>query len=69
LPLAKKYFLHAQTFLQVPLLIIQLLEITEEGLQEAKDLQEAEGLEEEAKVSSFLWLSAFPLELVPFQLL
>jgi hypothetical protein len=37
--------------------------ITKEGLQEA------ESLEEEAKVSSFLWLSTFPLELVPFQLL
>jgi hypothetical protein len=32
-------------------------------------LQEPEGLEEEAKVSSFLWLSAFPLELIPLQLL
>jgi hypothetical protein len=40
-----------------------LPKITKEGLQEA------EGLEEEAKVSSFLWLSAFPLELVPLQLL
>jgi hypothetical protein len=37
--------------------------ITKEGMQEA------EGLKEEAKVSSFLWLSAFPLELVPLQLL
>jgi hypothetical protein len=43
--------------------MIQLLEIIEEGMQEA------EGLEDEAKVSSFLWLSAFPLELVPLQLL
>jgi hypothetical protein len=49
--------------LQVLLLTIQLLKITKEGLLEA------EGLEEEAKVSSFLWLSAFPLELVPLQLL
>jgi hypothetical protein len=35
--------------------------ITKEGLQEA------EGLEEEPKVSSFLWLDAFPLELIPLQ--
>jgi hypothetical protein len=42
---------------------MQLLKITKEGLQEA------EGLEEEAKVSSFLWLGAFPLELIPLQLL
>jgi hypothetical protein len=42
---------------------MQLPKITKEGLQEA------EGLEEEAKVSSFLWLSAFPLELVPLQML
>jgi hypothetical protein len=49
--------------LQVLLLIVRLLEITEEGLQEV------EGLEEEAKVSSFLWLSAFCLEPVPLQLL
>jgi hypothetical protein len=47
-----------------------LPEITKEGLQEVEEgLQEAEGLEEEAKVSSFLWLSAFPLELIPLQLL
>jgi hypothetical protein len=44
-------------FLQVLLLIVQLPKITKEGPQE------------EAKVSSFLWLSAFPLELVPLQLL
>jgi hypothetical protein len=37
--------------------------ITKEGLQEA------EGLQEEAKASSFLWLSTFPLGLVPLQLL
>jgi hypothetical protein len=37
--------------------------ITKEGLQDA------EGLQEEAKVSSFLWLDAFPLELIPLQLL
>jgi hypothetical protein len=49
--------------LQVLLVTIQLLKITKEGLQEA------EGLEEEAKLSSFLWLSAFPLELIPLQLL
>jgi hypothetical protein len=42
---------------------MQLPRITKEGLQEA------EGLEEEAKVSSFLWLSTFPLELIPVQLL
>jgi hypothetical protein len=42
---------------------MQLPKTTKEGLQEA------EGLQEEAKVSSFLWLSAFPLELVPLQLL
>jgi hypothetical protein len=47
--------------LQVLLLTIQLLEITKEGMQEV------EGLEEEAKVSSFLWLIAFPHELVPLQ--
>jgi hypothetical protein len=63
LPLAQKYFLASQTFLQVLLLIIQLLKITKEGPHEA------EGLGEEAKVSSFLWLSAFSLELVPLQLL
>jgi hypothetical protein len=40
---------------------MQLPEITKEGLQEA------EGLEEEAKVASFLWLNDFPLELVPLQ--
>jgi hypothetical protein len=50
-------------FLQVLLLTMQLLKITKE------DLQEAEGLQEEAKVSSFLWLGAFPLELIPLQLL
>jgi hypothetical protein len=61
--LSTKIFFASQTFLQVLLLTIQLLKITNEGLQEA------EGLEEEAKVSSFLWLSAFPLELVPLQLL
>jgi hypothetical protein len=38
-----------------------MLKITKEGLQEA------ECLEEEAKVSSLLWFSAFPLELVPLQ--
>jgi hypothetical protein len=47
--------------LQVLLLTIQLPEIIKEGLQEA------EGVEEEAKVASFLWLSAFPLEFVPLQ--
>jgi hypothetical protein len=57
--LSTKMFFASQKFLQVQLLTIQLLKITKEGLQEA------EGLEEEAKVSSFLWLSAFPLELVP----
>jgi hypothetical protein len=61
--LCTKLFFASQTFLQVLLLTIQLLKITKEGLQEA------EGLKEEAKVSSFLWLSALPLELVPFQLL
>jgi hypothetical protein len=61
--LSTKIFFASQTFLQVLLVTIQLLKITKEGLQEA------EGLEEEAKVSSFLWLSAFPLELVPLQLL
>jgi hypothetical protein len=61
--LSTKIFFASQTFLQVLLLVIQLLKITKEGLREA------EGLEEEAKVSSFLWLSAFPLELVPLQLL
>jgi hypothetical protein len=38
-----------------------LPKITKEGLQEA------ECLEEEEKVASFLWFSAFPLELVPLQ--
>jgi hypothetical protein len=61
--LSTKIFFASQTFLQVLLLTIQLLKITEEGLQEA------EGLGEEAKVSSFLWLSAFPLELIPLQML
>jgi hypothetical protein len=61
--LSTKIFFASQTFLQVLLLTVQLPKITKEGLQEA------EGLEEEAKVSSFLWLSAFPLELVPLQLL
>jgi hypothetical protein len=51
LPLAQKYFLHHKRSCRP--------EITKGGLQEA------EGLEEEAKVASFLWLSAFPLELVP----
>jgi hypothetical protein len=62
LHLAQKYFA-SQTFLQVLLLTMQLPKITKEGLQEA------EGLEEKAKVSSFLWLGAFPLELVPLPLL
>jgi hypothetical protein len=47
--------------LQVPLLTTKLPKITKEGLQEA------EGLEEEAKVSSFLWLRAFPLEIIALQ--
>jgi hypothetical protein len=42
---------------------MQLPKITKEGLQKA------EGLQEEAKVSSFLWFSAFPLELIPLQVL
>jgi hypothetical protein len=42
---------------------MQLPKITKEGLQEA------EGLQEEAKVSSFLWFGAFPLELIPLQML
>jgi hypothetical protein len=57
--LSTKIFFASQTFLQVLLLTMQLPKITKEGLQEA------EGLQEEVKVSSFLWLSAFPLELVP----
>jgi hypothetical protein len=61
--LSTKIFFTSQTLLQVLLLTMQLAKITKEGLQEA------EGLQEEAKVSSFLWLSAFPLELVPLQLL
>jgi hypothetical protein len=61
--LSTKIFFASQTFLQVLLLTVQLSKITKEGLQEA------ECLEEEVKVSSFLWLSAFPLELVPLQLL
>jgi hypothetical protein len=48
-------------FLQVLLLTTQLPRITKEGLQEA------EGLEEEAKVASFLWFGAFTLELVLLQ--
>jgi hypothetical protein len=59
--LSAKIFFALQTFLQVVLLTIRLLKITKEGLQEA------EGLEEEAKVSSFLWLSDFPLGLVLLQ--
>jgi hypothetical protein len=47
--------------LQVPLLITQLPKITKEGLQEA------ECLEEEAKVASFLHFNIFPLELFPLQ--
>jgi hypothetical protein len=61
--LSTKIFFASQTFLQVLLLTIQLLKITKDGPQEA------EGLEEEAKVSSFLWFNAFPLELIPLQLL
>jgi hypothetical protein len=61
--LSTKIFFASKTFLQVLLLTIQLLKITKEGLQEIEDLGE------EAKVSSFLWLSAFPLEHVPLQLL
>jgi hypothetical protein len=48
-------------FSQVLLLTTQLPNITKEGLQEA------EGLEEEVKVASFLWFGAFPLELVLLQ--
>jgi hypothetical protein len=59
--LSTKIFFASQTFLQVLLLTMQLPEITKGGLQEV------EGLEEEAKVASFLWLGAFPLELVPLQ--
>jgi hypothetical protein len=61
--LSIRIFFASQTFLRVLLLTMQPPNITKEGLQEA------EGLEEEAKVSSFLWLSAFPLELIPLQLL
>jgi hypothetical protein len=46
--LSTKIFFASQMFLQVLLLTMQLPKITKEGLQEA------EGLEEEAKVSSFL---------------
>jgi hypothetical protein len=59
--LAQKIFFASRTFLQVLPLTIPLLEITKEGLQEA------EGLEEEAKVASFLWLGAFPFEFVRLQ--
>jgi hypothetical protein len=61
--LSTKIFFASRTFLQVLLLMMPLPKITREGLQEA------EGLEEEAKVCSFLWLSGYPLELVPLQLL
>jgi hypothetical protein len=61
--LTTKIVFASRAFLQVVLLIVPLPKITKEGLQEA------EGLEEEAKVSSFLWLNAFPLELIPLQLL
>jgi hypothetical protein len=61
--LSTKISFASRTFLQVLLLTMPLPKITKEGLQEA------EGPQEEAKVSSFLWLSAFPLELVPLQLL
>jgi hypothetical protein len=46
--LSTKIFFASQTFLQVLQLTVQLPKITKEGLQEA------EGLQEEAKVSSFL---------------
>jgi hypothetical protein len=59
--LSTKIFFASQMFLHFLLLTMQLPEITKGGLQEA------EGLEEEAKVASFLWLSAFPLEPVPLQ--
>jgi hypothetical protein len=59
--LGTKIFFASQTFLQVLLLTMQPPKITKGSLQEA------EGLEEEAKVASFLWLSAFPFELVPLQ--
>jgi hypothetical protein len=61
LPLAQNIFFASQTFLQVLLLMMPLPKITKEGLQGA------EGQQEEAKVSSFLWLGAFPLELIPLQ--
>jgi hypothetical protein len=61
--LSTKIFFASQMFLQVLLLTMQLSEITKGGLQDA------EGLKEEAKVALFLWLGAFPLELVPLQLL
>jgi hypothetical protein len=61
--LRTKIFFASRTFLQVLLLTMPQPKITKEGMQEA------EGLQEEAKVSSFLWLSAFHLELVPLQLL
>jgi hypothetical protein len=48
-------------FLQVSLLTTHLPKITKEGLQEA------ECLEEEAKVASFLWFGVFPLELFLLQ--
>jgi hypothetical protein len=59
--ISTKIFFASQTFLQILLLTMQLPELTKGSLQEA------EGIEEEAKVASFLWLSAFPLELVPLQ--
>jgi hypothetical protein len=62
--LSTKIFFASQTFLQVLLLTIELLKITKEGLHEAEGPGGGE-----AKVSSFLWLSAFPFELVPLQLL
>jgi hypothetical protein len=46
--LSTKTFFASQAFLQVLLLTVQLPKVTKEGMQEA------EGLEEEAKVSSFL---------------
>jgi hypothetical protein len=58
--LSTQYFA-LQTFLQVPLLTTQLSKITKEGMQEA------ECPEEEAKVASFIWFNAFPLELFPLQ--
>jgi hypothetical protein len=59
--LSTKNIFASLMLLQVLLLTTQLPKVTKDGLQEA------ECLEEEVKVTSFLWFNAFPLEVVPLQ--